>query len=246
MGITLVFDLYGVLISRRIMGEEYRLKVPPLLAARFGGAPEAWTAAYDLHHRWWRQQFKNSAWGWDSDFGRAQGLAECAFYQRLAESQGHQLVEQGARELMVQTDQVIGLSTKAFFEDAQLAMREARAHSDWRLVVASSAPLASVEAILAGGGVRNLVDRVFASGQVGHRKQTADFWIATFDQLGAVPQETIIIDNSLGKLRPAHQLGARTIFVQRETKDLPTEADFPLDDIRPDLWQLQRTLWAMT
>lgn len=95
----------------------------------------------------------------------------------------------------------------------------------WGLAVASTSAEASVRAVLEHAVGSDLARRfsVFAGDVVAHKKPAPDIYLLALDQLGLVPDDALVIEDSGNGVRAAVSAGLRTVVT---VSAYTTEEDF--------------------
>lgn len=70
-----------------------------------------------------------------------------------------------------------------------------------------------IETLLTGMGIRELIGRPFGSDLVGYQKGHRTFHARILNEVGARPQESIVVDDHEMPLLAAAKLGAETVRV---------------------------------
>ena len=92
-----------------------------------------------------------------------------------------------------------------------------RRHSGALLGVASNAEPANVEFVLEGVQIRNLFKVVVDGMQVKHPKPHPEIYLRAADELGVLPKNCIVFEDSPAGVSAALQAGARVVGVETHT-----------------------------
>jgi putative hydrolase of the HAD superfamily len=112
------------------------------------------------------------------------------------------------------------------FPDVPHALRDLRAHG-LRLVVASNWDC-SLGEVLREAGVRELVDGVVTSAEVGAAKPDARLFHAGLELAGCSPEEAVYVgDSPDSDVRGAAAAGIRPVLIEREAGAAPPGAEAP-------------------
>ena len=84
---------------------------------------------------------------------------------------------------------------------------------NFEIHTASGNPSWVVETLLSGMGVRELIGKPFGSDLVGYPKGHRTFHVRILKEVGALPEDSIVVDDDDSPLLAARKLGAKTVKV---------------------------------
>jgi HAD superfamily hydrolase (TIGR01509 family) len=93
----------------------------------------------------------------------------------------------------------------------------------WPLAVASSAPTALIETVLASARLRSFFKVVMSTEQVAHGKPAPDIYLAVTAALGCPPANCAAVEDSSNGLRSAAAAGLRVIAIPQQ--EYPPDPD---------------------
>ena len=92
----------------------------------------------------------------------------------------------------------------------------ARLHADgWRQAIASSAPLANVEVMLAALRIGDVFDAIVSAEDVTAGKPDPQVFLKAAEKLGAPPSQCIVVEDAAAGVEAARRAGMRSVGVSR-------------------------------
>ena len=99
----------------------------------------------------------------------------------------------------------------------------------WRQAIASAAPLANVEAIVAALGIAPFFDAIVAAEDVQRGKPDPQVFLLAAERLGAPPARCVVVEDAPAGIEAAHRAGMRAIGARTSHADL--RADIVVDTL---------------
>lgn len=107
--------------------------------------------------------------------------------------------------------------------------------SGWRQAIASSAPRANVEAVLAAMPARHVFHASVAAEDVHRGKPDPEVFLTAADRAAASPARCIVVEDAVAGIEGARNGGMKCIGVNRDGKPLPADVFVrSLDQLLPD------------
>lgn len=214
----ILLDLYGVLLDHEKMFRGYRDRLAELLSARFGGDPEAWRRAHDEAFVAYVQRVNETDWdarGWAEIVDELDARHLMDMFARMALSEQPKealaLSRELEREAMGRVD--------ARYADARPAIERLRKMGH-RVYVATGGGETN-ESALRGAGLFDLIDGVFTGHTQNAQKGRPSYWTGIPRQLGAAPQDCVLVDDRLDYLEAATSVGILGLLLDRKGAHRP-------------------------
>ena len=156
-----------------------------------------------------------SAWlGADADPARVRrvGDEKEALYREIAKAEGLTVLP-GAREWVTR-------------------LRAA----GWRQAIASSAPRANVEVMLAVVGIEGFIDAVVSAEDVTRGKPEPDVFLAAAARVGVPPERSVVVEDAAAGVEAARRAGMRSIGVNAQVSLAADVAVRSLLDLDADVF----------
>jgi beta-phosphoglucomutase len=99
----------------------------------------------------------------------------------------------------------------------------------WRQAIASAAPLANVEAIIAALGIEPFFGAVVAAEDVQRGKPDPQVFLLAAERLGVRPARSVVVEDAPAGIEAAHRAGMRAIGARTSHADL--RADIVVDTL---------------
>ena len=157
-----------------------------------------------------------SAWlGADADPARVRrvGDEKEALYRKIAKAEGLTVLP-GAREWVTR-------------------LRAA----GWRQAIASSAPRANVEVMLAVVGIEGFIDAVVSAEDVSRGKPEPDAFLAAAARVGVPPERSVVVEDAAAGVEAARRAGMRSIGVNAQVTLAADVAVGSLLDLDADVFE---------
>ena len=157
-----------------------------------------------------------SAWlGADADPARVRrvGDEKEALYREIAKAEGLTVLP-GAREWVTR-------------------LRAA----GWRQAIASSAPRANVEVMLAVVGIEGFIDAVVSAEDVTRGKPEPDVFLAAAARVGVPPERSVVVEDAAAGVEAARRAGMRSIGVNAQVTLAADVAVGSLLDLDADVFE---------
>jgi HAD superfamily hydrolase (TIGR01509 family) len=182
---AVVFDVDGVLVDSEPVWEEVRRQ----LVAERGGhwAPDAQRRLMGMSTPEWARYLSE-----DLGVGLSPDEIAATVIDRVADRYRERL---------------------PLLPDAAEAVRRMAAH--WPLGLASSAPTALIDTVLAASSLRSSFTVVMSTEQVPRGKPAPDIYLAVTAELGFRPRDCVAVEDSSNGLRSAAAAGLQVIAVPR-------------------------------
>ena len=180
-----LLDLYGVLLDHEKMFRGYRERLAELLAARFGGAPEAWRRAHDEAWVTYLQRVNSVDWesrGYADIVDELDARHLLEIFDRVGvtrpPSDALAVSREFEREAMSRVN--------ARYPDARTAIERLRS-AGHRVYVATGGSETN-DAALRGAGLFDLIDGIFTGHSQNAQKGQSRYWQEIPHQLGVSPR----------------------------------------------------------
>ena len=213
----LFLDLDGVILDDAKWESESGRLVGATFSELFGGDAEVWTGN---QQRLWMRVWNRG----NEEYREALGLRRLnlsRWWDRLHAEWVLQLcVEVGVEAPCTFEERVdaaeraltnVYLNTNAVFPGSGAAIRALA--NDFEIHTASGNPSWIVETVLSAIGVRELIGRPFGSDLVGFHKGHDSFYARILNEVGALPEASIVVDDGDAPLLDAGKIGAKTVKV---------------------------------
>ena len=213
-----LLDLYGVLIDHEKMFRGYRERLAELLAARFGGTPEAWRRAHD--EAWVTYLQRVNSVDWESrgyadivDELDARHLLEIFDRVGVAGRRADALAvsREFEREAMSHVN--------ARYPDARTAIERLRS-AGHRVYVATGGSETN-DAALRGAGLFGLIDGIFTGHSQNAQKGQSRYWQEIPHRFGVKPVDCVLVDDRLDYLEAAASVGIVALLLDRKAAHRP-------------------------
>jgi beta-phosphoglucomutase len=107
----------------------------------------------------------------------------------------------------------------------------------WRQAIASSAPRANVDVLLAAAGLHGLIDAIVSAEDVRNGKPEPDVFLAAAAALHIPPSRCVVVEDAAAGVEAARRAGMRSIGVNRDVT-LPADvAVRSLTDLSEDAFE---------
>jgi FMN phosphatase YigB (HAD superfamily) len=217
-GMQVLLDLYGVLLDHEKTFRGYRDRLADLLAARFGGDPEAWRHAHDEAFVAYTRRAHDADWDARRYGDVVDELDERHLIDMFARMGKHPEVGDPlllSREL--EREALAGVNGR--FPDARSAIERLRARGH-RVYVATGGSETN-DAALRGAGLSDLVDGIFSGhSQKAHKSRPA-YWADVPRSVGARPTDCVLVDDRLDYLEAAASVGIVALLLDRKGAHRP-------------------------
>ena len=213
----LFLDVDGVILDNAMWEAESSRLVGAAISELLGGDADAWA---EHQERLWLRVWNRG----NEEYTEALGLRRLnlsRWWDRLHAEWVLQLCDEVGVEAPRTFEERVDvaeraftnvyLNTRAVFPGAGAAI-EALA-KDFEIHTASGNPSWVIETLLTGMGIRELIGRPFGSDLVGYQKGHRTFHARILNEVGARPQESIVVDDHEMPLLAAAKLGAKTVRV---------------------------------
>ena len=213
-----LLDLYGVLLDHEKMFRGYRERLAELLAARFGGAPEAWRRAHD--EAWVTYLQRVNSVDWESR-GYADIVDELDARHLLEIFDRVGLTSRPADALAVsrEFEREAMSRVNARYTDARTAIERLRSAGHRVYVVTGGSE--TNDAALRGAGLFDLIDGIFTGHSQNAQKGQSRYWQEIPHQLGVKPQDCVLADDRLDYLEAAASVGIVALLLDRKGAHRP-------------------------
>jgi len=213
-----LLDLYGVLLDHEKMFRGYRERLAELLTARFGGTPDAWKRAHD--EAWVTYVQQVNAVDWESR-GYADVVDELDARHLLEMFERAGITGQPADALAVSRDleREAMARVNARYPDARTAIERLRA-AGHNVYVATGGGETN-DAALRGAGLFDLIDGIFTGHSQNAHKGQSRYWRDIPNQLGAKPEDCVLVDDRLDYLEAAASVGILALLLDRKAVHRP-------------------------
>ena len=213
-----LLDLYGVLLDHEKTFRGYREHLARLLAAKFGGDPEAWRRAHDEAFVAYTRG-SNEA-DWDSrGYGDVVDELDARHLLDMLERMGVRDLPQDPLALSRELERQALAEVNARYPDARSAMERLRA-SGHRVYVATGGSETN-EAALRGAGLSALIDGMFSGHSQDAHKGRKAYWADVPKSLGARPADCVLVDDRLDYLEAAASVGIVGLLLDRKGAHRP-------------------------
>ncbi len=231
----LFFDLHGVLIDPRRLHQCYSAALGQLLAARYGGLPEAWERANHQIEADWDSYYA------DLDFGGDDCVAqmwEGEFRTTRARFRLTGTPEPSHDELMALSREIPGTIPRscAVAYPEVIAVVARLVELGLTLSVTSHALEPQVQATLVGSGLLDYFQgKIIGTDTLGRFLKDADYYRRAAVLLHVDPAQCAVLDDRPEPIEGAQQAGMETIFVCRPERchDRRIHADAFMPDLTP-------------
>jgi beta-phosphoglucomutase family hydrolase len=88
-------------------------------------------------------------------------------------------------------------------------------HAGWKQAIASSAPRANVEAVVAALGFERLIDAIAAAEDVSRGKPEPDVFLEAARRVGVPPGRCIVVEDAAAGIEAARRAGMKSVGVHR-------------------------------
>jgi len=213
-----LLDLYGALLDHEKMFRGYRERLAELLAARFGGAPEAWRRAHDEAWVTYLQRVNSVDWesrGYADIVDELDARHLLEIFDRVGltsrPADGLAVSREFEREAMSRVN--------ARYPDARTAIERLRS-AGHRVYVATGGSETN-DAALRGAGLFDLIDGIFTGHSQNAQKGQSRYWQEIPHQLGVKPQDCVLADDRLDYLEAAASVGIVALLLDRKGAHRP-------------------------
>jgi beta-phosphoglucomutase len=120
-----------------------------------------------------------------------------------------------------------------------IAARIAQLHQHgWRQAIASAAPRANVEAIMAALGLRDRIEAFVGGEDVVHGKPDPEVFLRAAERLGIPPERCVVVEDAPAGVEAARRAGMRVIGVGPNAPRLPADyAAASLDELPENVFE---------
>lgn len=224
------FDLYGTLVDSARMKPCYAAALGRIMAARFGGAPEAWAAANAQIVADWDSYYADLDLSGDhgiEDMWEGEYRVTRALFRLTGTPEPEQpVITALSREL----PGLVSASCDALFPEVQAVLHALRGRG-LSLGVASHALQGQARGALAAGGLLHLFSApIWGVDAAEQFDKDADFYRKLARAARADPSACLVVDDTPAPLGAAREAGMGTAHVLRGR---PAASDHPgVDDLR--------------
>jgi len=213
-----LLDLYGVLLDHEKTFRGYRDRLADLLAARFGGLPDAWRQAHDEAFVTYTRRANEADWesrgyGDVVDELDAQHLLE--MFERVGTAARPAEPLGLSREL--EREALAGVNAR--YPDARSSIERLRAMGH-RVYVATGGSETN-EAALRGAGLDGLIDGIFSGHSQHSHKSRPAYWADVPRFVGATAADCVLVDDRLDYLEAAASVGIVALLLDRKSAHRP-------------------------
>lgn len=213
-----LLDLYGVLLDHEKTFRGYRERLAQLLAARFGGDPEAWRRAYDEAFVAYTRRTHEA--DWDSrGYGEIVDELDARHLLDILDRMGVSDRPEDPLALSRELEGEALADVNARYPDARTAMERLRAMGH-RVYVATGGTETN-EAALRGAGLSALIDGMFSGHSQDAQKGRVAYWAEVPKSVGARPEDCVLVDDRLDYLEAAASVGILGLLLDRKGAHRP-------------------------
>jgi len=216
--VYVLLDLYGILLDHEKTFLRYRERLADLLAARFGGSPDAWRQAHDEAFVTYTRRANEADWdvrgyGDVVDELDAQHLLD--MFERMGT--GAKPTEPLALSRELEREALAGVNAR--YPDARTAIERLRRQRH-RVYVATGGS-ETIDAALRGAGLDGLIDGIFSGHSQHSHKSRPAYWADVPRFVGAKPADCVLVDDRLDYLEAAGSVGIVALLLDRKGSHRP-------------------------
>jgi len=218
LAMHVLLDLYGVLLDHEKMFRGYRERLAELLAARFGGTPDAWRGAHDEAWVTYVQQVNSVDWesrGYADVVDELDARHLLDMFDRVGAASRPADALAVSREL----EREAMSRVNARYPDARTTIERLRA-AGHRVYVATGGGETN-DAALRGAGLFDLIDGIFTGHSQNAQKGQPRYWKEIPHQLGVKAQDCVLVDDRLDYLEAAASVGIVALLLDRKAAHRP-------------------------
>ncbi|MCI4371150.1 MAG: HAD family hydrolase [Thermoplasmata archaeon] len=213
-----ILDIFGVLLDHEKMFRGYRIRLAEILAARFGGDPEAWRRAHDEAFVTYTRRANDADWD-ARGYGDVVDELDARHLRDMFERVGIATIPKDPLALSRELEREALARVDARFPDARPAIErlQARGHH----VYVATGGSETNEAALRGAGLSDLIERMFSGHSQGSHKSRAAYWADIPRSVGAMPGECVLVDDRLDYLEAAASVSIVALLLDRKESQRP-------------------------
>jgi FMN phosphatase YigB (HAD superfamily) len=213
-----LLDLYGVLLDHEKTFRGYRERLALLLAARFGGDPEAWRRAHDEAFVAYTRRAHEA--DWDSrGYGDIVDELDAGHLLDILDRMGVSDRPENPLALSRDLERQALADVNARYPDARAAMERLRAMGHQVYVATGGSE--TNEAALRGAGLSALIDGLFSGHSQASQKGRMAYWTDVPKSVGARPEDCVLVDDRLDYLEAAASVGIIGLLLDRKGAHRP-------------------------
>jgi HAD superfamily hydrolase (TIGR01509 family) len=213
-----LLDLYGVVLDHEKTLLGYRDRLADLLAARFGGSPDAWRRAHDEAFVTYTRRANDADWD-VRGYGDVVDELDAQHLIDMFERMGTEAKPTDPLVLSRELEREALAGVNARYPDARSSIERLRA-TGHRVYVATGGSETN-EAALRGAGLANLIDGIFSGHSQHAHKSRPAYWADVPRFVGARAADCVLVDDRLDYLEAATSAGIVALLLDRKGAHRP-------------------------
>ena len=213
-----LLDMYGVLLDHEKTFLGYRERLADLLAARFGGSPDAWRQAHDEAFVTYTRRANETDWK-SREYGEVVDELDAQHLLEMFERLGVDAKPAEPLVLSRELEREALARVNARYPDARSAIERLRAKGHHVYVATGGSE--TNEAALRGAGLASLVDGIFSGHSQHAHKSQAAYWADVPKFVAAKAPDCVLVDDRLDYLEAAASVGIVGLLLDRKGAHRP-------------------------
>src|SRR5207253_4782244 len=213
-----LLDMYGVLLDHEKTFLGYRERLADLLAARFGGSPDAWRQAHDEAFVTYTRRANETDWR-GREYGEVVDELDAQHLIEMFERLGIDARPAEPLVLSRELEREAMARVNARYPDARTAIERLRA-AGHKVYVATGGSETN-DAALRGAGLIDLIDGIFTGHSQNAQKGQSRYWRDIPTQLATEPGDCVLVDDRLDYLEAAASAGILALLLDRKGAHRP-------------------------